>query len=109
MKRNDFLRTFLKNLQKLKMNTPGVTGWLLRKDNWQIVIMRFDRDFASEKSHVNKYSQWGVVLEGNGTLYTSHRQELEKGDSFFIPEMVPHRVEIRAGYKDITIFNGPRY
>ena len=107
--RDDFLQAFFKNLKKLKTDTPGITGWLIERGNWQITIMRFDRDFTSDRLHVNKYSQWGIVLEGSIILYTNRKQELKRGDTFFISKMTPHRVEIRAGYRDVTIFNGPRY
>lgn len=107
---NKLFLEIVAKLKKLCFDIPGVNAWILEtKDNKQVVIMSFDQDFSSKEPHINECSQWGIVINGNAILYTNREQRLTKGDSFFIPSGTPHRVEIKAGYTDITLFDGLRY
>lgn len=109
MREQDFLR-IVEGLQKVNVGIHGCNVWLYSNNPFQqIVIISFDKDFCSDVPHENTYSQWGVVLDGEIVLYTDVEQTLERGDTFFIPKGTLHRVKIKAGYKDITFFDGPRY
>ena len=110
MTKEELFPEMITKSKQLNLDIVGAVAWILKtQDNRQIVIMQFNQDFSSVEPHVNECSQWGIVLDGETTLYTDHEELLEKGDTFFIPSGVPHRVKIKAGYKDITIFDGPRY
>jgi len=92
------------------LGDSGCTTWVFQaKNGWQIVIMQFKKDSISDEFHTNDCSQWGVVLDGEMSLWSPRKRVLRKGDTFFIPKGTPHRVAITAGYKDITIFDGQRY
>lgn len=111
MSRNDkFFPEMITGLKQADLGVPGATVWTLNvKDSKQIAIMQLDQDFLSVEPHTNKHSQWGIILSGEVTLYTDRERKLKKGDTFFIPAGVAHKVKIKAGYKDVTIFDGPRY
>jgi len=88
------------------------TTWLIQAENgWQIAFMQFKQSTVSSEFHVNNLSQWGIVLNGEMSLWIPNKRKrtLKKGDTFFIQKDVPHRVAIKAGYEDITIFDGQRY
>jgi len=92
------------------LHDSGLNAWIIPMENgWQIAIMHFTKGSTSDKSHVNDCSQWGVVLDGEMVLWSPRKRVLKKGDTFFISKGTPHRVIVRAGYKDITIFDGQRY
>jgi len=88
-----------------------ITWLICAKNGWQIALMWFKRNSISDEFHINDFSQWGVIIAGEMLLWISNKRKrlLRRGDTFFIPEGIPHRVAIKAGYKDITIFNGRRY
>ena len=110
MQQYEFFPEMVKRMERLSLTIPGLTAWLLEsKSNRQIVIMQFDQDFFSKESHKNEYSQCGVVLDGEIVLHIDVKQTMKKGDTFFIPKGMMHRVEIKAGYKDITFFDGLRH
>jgi len=51
-------------------------------------------------------AQWGIVLDGEIELtINGDKTRLKKGDTYFIPKDIPHSAHIKAGYKDLTIFN----
>ena len=88
------------------------TMWLIQtKNGWQIALMEFKKEIVSCDFHVNDCSQWGIVLRGAMSLWLSNKKKqiLRKGDMFSIPKGMPHRVNIKAGYQDVTVFNGQRY
>ncbi|PJE69545.1 MAG: cupin domain-containing protein [Candidatus Staskawiczbacteria bacterium CG10_big_fil_rev_8_21_14_0_10_38_10] len=110
MNTSGFFSGLVANLDVLDLKDPRVSAWMLEtKKGQQIVLMCFRQDFCSDEFHVNNCSQWGVVLGGEMVLWTDKKRVLKKGDTFFIPEGMPHRVRIRRGYKDITVFDGQRY
>jgi len=48
----------------------------------------------------------GCVLNGVIELtINGERRIYRKGDTYFIPENIPHSAKIKAGYKDLTLFN----
>jgi len=106
----DSFGELVRRLRKIDVAVSGVDSWLLEtQNNWQIIIMQFRRDFESNGFHINDYSQWGVVLKGEMTLCAPNKQILRRGDIFYIPANTSHRVEIKKGYRDITILDGIRY
>lgn len=92
------------NLPQADIPIDGLTSHLLQGANHQVVFMCFKKDIeVPEHSHE---SQWGVVLEGEIVLTINvERQIYKKGDTYFIPKNVPHSAKIKAGYKDVTLFN----
>lgn len=66
--------------------------------------MNFERDAQiPEHSH---QAQWGVVLDGEIELTIAGKQHtFKKGDTYYIPEGVKHGAKIKAGYKDLTLFD----
>lgn len=82
----------------------GLTSYLLQCINHQVIFMSFENDIeVPEHSHE---AQWGIVLNGEIELtINSKKQIFKKGDTYFIPNNVLHSAIIKAGYKDLTLFN----
>lgn len=86
------------------LGLAGAESHLLQAGDQQIAFMSFDRDVdVPEHAHA---AQWGVVLDGEIELtIAGDRRVFRKGDSYFIPAGVRHSSRIRAGYKDMTLFD----
>jgi quercetin dioxygenase-like cupin family protein len=92
------------NLPQADIPFEGLTSYLLQCTNHQVIFMSFEKD-AEIPEHSHE-AQWGVVLDGEIELtINAERQIYRKGDTYFIPENTPHGARIKAGYKDLTLFN----
>ena len=82
----------------------GLTSYLLQGTNHQVISMSFEKDVeVPEHSHE---AQWGIVIDGEIELtINGNKQIYRKGDTYFIPKNIPHSARIKAGYKDLTLFN----
>lgn len=64
-----------------------------------------------EDVHIPEHAhgpQWGVVLDGimEFTIDGTSRQ-YTRGDTYYVPDGVPHTAYIHAGYKGIDVFSDP--
>jgi len=91
-------------LPRADIPVEGVTSYLLQCADHQVIFMSFEKDVEiPEHSHE---AQWGVVLDGEIELTVNGERHLyKKGDAYFIPKDVSHGARIKAGYKDVTLFN----
>ncbi len=94
----------ISDLPQANIPIEGLTSYLLQCTKHQIIFMSFENDVGvPEHSHE---SQWGVVLSGEIELKIDGEKRLfKKGDTYFIPKDVLHSAKIKAGYKDLTLFN----
>lgn len=82
----------------------GVNSKLVQAGDQQFIFMEFDND-VEVPDHFHE-AQWGVVLDGEMELtIAGEPRVLRKGDSYFIPKDVVHSAKIKAGYKDLTLFD----
>ncbi|KAB1159456.1 cupin domain-containing protein [Tenacibaculum aiptasiae] len=82
----------------------GVTSKLIQAGNQQFIFMEFEND-AEVPTHSHN-AQWGIVLDGEMELTIDGKPRLlKKGDSYFIEKDVLHSAKIKAGYKDLTLFD----
>ena len=82
----------------------GVKGWLLQGDNQQIVFM--DIDPIGEVTEHSHGAQFGVVLDGEMSLTIGGETKLyKKGDTYFIPDGVPHSAVFKSRVKVMDMFN----
>jgi len=104
MSKDNFFPDIIRNLPGADIPAEAVTSYLLQGENQQVVFMSFDKDVSvPEHSHA---AQWGVVLDGESKLTIGGKLHvLKKGDSYYIPKDVPHSGTLKAGYKDITVFD----
>ena len=99
-----FFPNIVKHLPEADIPVEGLQSYLLQGENQQGIFMRFDRD-ASFPEHAHE-AQWGIVLDGEiELLINGTKKTFKKGDTYFIPEDTPHSAEIKAGYRDFTLFN----
>ena len=91
-------------LPQAEIPIDGLTAYLLQGVNHQVVLMSFENDIiVPEHTHE---AQWGVVLAGEIELTINNEKRIyKKGDTYIIQKNVPHSANIKAGYKDLTIFN----
>jgi quercetin dioxygenase-like cupin family protein len=92
------------DLPQAEISIQGLTAYLLQGNNQQAVFMHFEKDIeVAEHAHE---AQWGAVLEGEIELAINGKKLIfKKGDTYFIPRDVLHSAKIKAGYRDITLFN----
>ena len=100
----EFFPEIIRKLPKANIPIEGLDSFLFQGDYQQILFMEFENNVEiSEHSHE---AQWGVVLEGEIELKIEGKLlVLKKGDAYFIPAGANHSAKIKAGYKDITLFN----
>ena len=94
----------IRNLPQADIHIEGITSYLLQGEHQQVVFMSFVKDVSvPEHSHE---AQWGVVLDGESELIIGGKLHiLKKGNTYYIPKDVPHGAKLKAGYKDVTLFN----
>jgi quercetin dioxygenase-like cupin family protein len=82
----------------------GLKSRLVQAGEQQFVFMEFEKDVEIPPHSHN--AQWGVVLDGemeitiNGVMH-----HLKKGDTYSIEKDEVHSAKIKAGYKDMTLFD----
>jgi quercetin dioxygenase-like cupin family protein len=94
----------IRNLPKADIPLKGLSSYLFQGKEQQIIFMEFENGVeVSGHSHA---AQWGVVLSGEIELVIEGRKTtLKKGDTYFIPAGAAHSAKIKAGYRDITLFD----
>ena len=104
MAKEDFFPDIVTKLPLSDIPIQGLNAYLLQGLYQQVVFMTFEHDVeVPEHSHE---AQWGVVLDGEIELtICGNKHTFTKGDTCFIPKDVLHSAKIRAGYKDLTLFN----
>ncbi|TKG94236.1 cupin domain-containing protein [Puteibacter caeruleilacunae] len=89
---------------KADIQLEGVDSRLIQAGEQQFIFMEFDNDVEVPPHSHN--AQWGVVLEGEMEITISGKVHLlKKGDSYFIEKDEVHSAKIKAGYKDLTLFD----
>ncbi|WP_430816137.1 cupin domain-containing protein [Carboxylicivirga sp. RSCT41] len=82
----------------------GLDSRLIQSGDQQFVFMEFDEDTEVEP-HAHE-AQWGVVLDGEMEICIGGKvHHLKKGDTYFIKKDEVHSAKIKAGYKDLTLFD----
>ncbi|BDD05731.1 cupin domain-containing protein [Aureibacter tunicatorum] len=82
----------------------GVFSKLIQAGEQQFIFMEFESDAVIPPHSHN--AQWGIVLDGEMELTINSRVlRLKKGDSYFIKKGEIHSAKIKAGYKDLTLFD----
>lgn len=95
---------FITELPRADISVPGLHAYLLQCIDHQVLFMAFEHDVdIPEHTHD---AQWGAVLDGEIHLSINGKSRVYKrGDTYFIPKNRPHHAKIKAGYKDVTVFN----
>jgi quercetin dioxygenase-like cupin family protein len=104
MKADSQFPNIITDLPQAEIPIEGLKAYLVQGSGQQVVFMSFENHVeVPEHSHE---AQWGVVLEGEIELIINDKKQIfTKGEMYFIPKNVRHSAKIRAGYKDITLFN----
>ena len=104
MTRKIFLPEIITSLPEADIPIEGLHSYIFQGENQQVIFMSFDSD-AAVPEHAHE-AQWGVVLDGEIELtINGSKLTYTKGDTYFIPQNVLHSARIKAGYKDLTLFN----
>ena len=104
MKTETFFPEIITKHKHADIPVDGVESHLIQAGQQQFIFMEFDSDVeVPEHSH---NAQWGVVLDGEIELTIAGKPGmLKKGDTYFIDKEVKHSAKIKAGYKDLTLFD----
>ena len=98
----DYLK-MITDLPEADIPFEGVKGWLIQGENQQIVFM--DIAPIGEVTEHTHSAQFGVVLDGKMTLAIGGESKLyQKGDTYSIPEGVPHSAVFHSQVKVIDMF-----
>ena len=82
----------------------GVRGWILQGENQQVVFM--DIEPIGEVTEHAHSAQFGVVLDGDMDLtIDGETRRYEKGDTYYIPEGVPHSAVFYSRVKAMDMFD----
>lgn len=104
MKAGSQFPDIIMGLPQAEIPIQGLKAYLLQSTDQQVVFMNFEND-VSVPEHTHE-AQWGVVLDGEIELTINDlKTTFKKGDTYFIPKNIPHSANIKAGYKDLTLFN----
>lgn len=86
---NGFFPEIITQLPEADIPFEGVRGWLSQAADHQIVF--FEIEAIGEVAEHKHGAQWGIVFDGEMTLTIGGKTKTyRKGDSYFIPEGVPH-------------------
>jgi quercetin dioxygenase-like cupin family protein len=92
------------NLPRADIPFSGVRGWILQAEEKQVVFL--DIDPIGEVAEHSHSAQMGIVIEGDMSLTIGgETKRYSKGDTYFIPEGVPHSAVFHSAFKAIDIFN----
>lgn len=96
----------ISNLPLADIPMEGLTAFLSQGEDHQILFMQFEKDVdLPEHSHK---AQVGFVLAGKIDLYLNGElHTYQTGQTYYIPEGMPHSGKIYGGYADITFFAEP--
>ncbi|MFA8301041.1 MAG: cupin domain-containing protein [Hyphomicrobiales bacterium] len=87
-----------------KLSINGLNTRLIQAGDQQLIFMEFDND-VDIPAHSHD-AQWGVVLDGSiEMIINGKKHTFVKGDSYYIKKDVIHSAKIKAGYKDLTLFD----
>lgn len=104
MNNTDLFPEIITGLPGADIPIKGLHAYLFQGERQQMVFMTFEKD-AEIPAHSHE-AQWAVVLEGEIELtIAGETRTLRKGDTYFIPRNVVHSAKIKAGYKDLTLFD----
>ena len=103
MQTASFFPHIITDLPRADIPLEGLTSYLLQCSDHQVLFMGFEKE--AEVAEHRHAAQWGVVLDGSIELVIDGKALIYgRGDTYFIPENVPHSAKISAGYKDLTLF-----
>ena len=104
MKMRKFFPEIITNLPKADIPIEGLEAYLFQGTNQQMIFMSFERDVEVPKHSHD--AQWGVVLDGEIELNINGNKYIyTKGDMYYISKDIPHSAKVKAGYKDLTLFD----
>ncbi len=99
----------------IMVDSDPVTGITMRclDGRFQIVTMECEHGCPFDgEMHINECAQWVIVLSGEAVVWLGEKAELHvlrRGDTILIPAGMPHGVELKPGYRDLTVYEGSRY
>jgi quercetin dioxygenase-like cupin family protein len=96
--------SMITDLPRADIPFDGVEGWLLQGPKQQLVFMDI-APIGAVPEHSHR-AQFGVVLAGEMTLTIGgESKRLGKGDTYFIPDGVPHSAVFHSQVKVIDMFD----
>lgn len=97
---------FITNFPEAEVHFPGVKIRLLQGEQNQVAFT--DMDITGEVEEHSHGAQWGIVVEGELELTINGIARIyRKGDSYYIPDNVPHSGKFNTHVHTIDFFSDP--
>jgi quercetin dioxygenase-like cupin family protein len=94
---------FLRALPMVDSPLASLRGWMLGTD--QALAMFYEIPDGVEVPEHAHGAQWGVVLDGSVEFTIGgETRTYGRGDTYYLPDSVPHRAVIHPGYVGIDVF-----
>ncbi len=94
---------FLRALPMVDSPLASLRGWMLGTD--RALAMFYEIPDGVEVPEHAHGAQWGVVLEGSVEFTIGgETRTYRRGDTYFVPDSVPHRAVIHPGFVGIDVF-----
>jgi len=96
---------FFKTMSKPDVPMDGLTAFMM-SDRAQVIFYELPEG-STAAEHVN-CDEWGLVIEGQVSVtMNSETTTYGTGETFFIPDGVPHSLVNHPGVVGITVFDDP--
>jgi quercetin dioxygenase-like cupin family protein len=94
---------FIRELPMVDSPLASLRGWMLQTG--QALSMFYEIPDGVEVPEHAHGAQWGVVLEGSVEFTIGgEKRTYGRGDTYFVPDGVPHSAVISRGYVGIDVF-----
>lgn len=94
----------ISSLPQADIPFKGVKGWILQGQAQQLVFMEIDP--IGEVTEHTHSAQFGMVLDGEMSLTIgSETKRYRRGDTYFIPEGIPHSAVFHSKVYIVDLFN----
>jgi quercetin dioxygenase-like cupin family protein len=94
---------FLRALPMVDSPLASLRGWMLGTD--RALAMFYEIPDGVEVPEHAHGAQWGVVLEGSVEFTIGgETRTYRRGDTYYVPDSVPHRAVIHPGFVGIDVF-----
>ncbi|HZT84682.1 MAG TPA: cupin domain-containing protein [Gaiellaceae bacterium] len=94
---------FVRALPMVASPLESLRGWMLRTE--QALAMFYEVPEGVVVPEHAHGAQWGVVLEGSVEFTIGGETRVyRRGDTYYVPDAVPHRAVIHPGFVGIDVF-----
>jgi len=92
-------------LPEAQIAFDGAKAWIHQSEGSQLVFFQFKAG-TELPSHYHRYSQWGMVIEGEMEMIISGKPHIfKKGDEYLIPSRAAHSAKFFRDAREMDFFS----